>query len=53
MTSQLSTALSVSSGWVINAAVAEWVIRRPADRRERGARGAQRAHGRAELAGSL
>jgi hypothetical protein len=28
-TSDLSTALSVSSGWVINAAVAEWVIRRP------------------------
>jgi hypothetical protein len=28
-TSNLSTALSVSSGWLINAAVAEWVIRRP------------------------
>ena len=37
-TSDLSTALSVSSGWVINAAVAEWVIRRPAVRRRRRAR---------------
>jgi hypothetical protein len=27
-TSDLSTALSVGSGWVVNAAVAEWVIRR-------------------------
>lgn len=34
-TSELSTAVSVSSGWVINAAVAEWVIRRPATRRAR------------------
>ena len=32
-TSDLSTALSVSAGWVINAAVAEWVIRRPRTRR--------------------
>ena len=37
-TSDLSTAVSVSSGWVINAAVAEWVIRRPATRRARRAR---------------
>lgn len=37
-TSQLSTALSVSSGWVINAAVAEWVIRRPSAGRARRAR---------------
>jgi hypothetical protein len=29
-TSDLSTGLSVSAGWVVNAAVAEWVIRRPA-----------------------
>jgi uncharacterized membrane protein len=29
----LSTGLSISSGWVINAAVAEWVIRRPGARR--------------------
>ena len=36
----LSTALSVSSGWVINAAVAEWVIRRPGARRARRARAA-------------
>jgi hypothetical protein len=34
-TSDLSTALSLSSGWAINAAVAEWVIRRPAARRAR------------------
>jgi uncharacterized membrane protein len=33
--SDLSTALSVSSGWVINATVAEWVIRRPSIRRAR------------------
>jgi uncharacterized membrane protein len=26
---ELSTGLSVSTGWVINAAVAEWIIRRP------------------------
>jgi len=31
-TSELDTAVSVSSGWVINAAVAEWVIRRPSTR---------------------
>jgi len=31
----LSTALSMTSGWVVNAAVAEWVIRRPAVRRAR------------------
>lgn len=28
-TSQLGIAVSVSSGWVINAAIGEWVIRRP------------------------
>jgi uncharacterized membrane protein YozB (DUF420 family) len=44
--SELSTALSVSSGWVINAAVAEWVIRRPFTRRPR------RAFTRTTLAGS-
>ena len=27
--SDLSTGLSVSSGWLVNAAVAEWIIRRP------------------------
>lgn len=32
-TSELSTAVSISSGWLINAVVAEWVIRRPATRR--------------------
>ncbi|MDQ1646349.1 MAG: hypothetical protein QOJ50_2533 [Cryptosporangiaceae bacterium] len=45
-TSTLSTALSISSGWVINAAVAEWVIRRPA------ARPARRASTGTALAGS-
>ena len=34
-TGELSTAVSISSGWFINAAVAEWVIRRPAIRRRR------------------
>jgi hypothetical protein len=37
-TSELSLSLSVSSGWVINAAVAEWVIRHPSIRRARRAR---------------
>ena len=32
-TGDLSTAVSVSAGWVINASVAEWAIRRPAVRR--------------------
>ena len=45
-TSDLSTALSVSSGWVINAAVAEWVIRRPR------VRSARRARTSTALAGS-
>lgn len=34
-THDLSTALSVSAGWVVNAVVAEWIIRRPAARRPR------------------
>ena len=45
-TGDLGTGLSVSSGWIINAAVAEWVIRRPAARR------AGRARTRSGLAGS-
>ena len=45
-TSELSTAVSVSSGWVVNAAVAEWVIRRPATRR------ARRVRARTALVGS-
>lgn len=45
-TSDPSTALSVSAGWIINAAVAEWAIRRPATRRTR------RARSYAPLAGS-
>jgi uncharacterized membrane protein len=32
-TSDLSIALSLSAGWVINATIAEWVIRRPHARR--------------------
>ena len=44
-TSDPSTALSVSSGWIINAAVAEWAIRRPAAGR------AGRARSHAPLAG--
>ena len=39
-TTELSTGLSVSSGWLINAAVAEWAIRRPGVRRARRARAA-------------
>jgi uncharacterized membrane protein len=34
----LSKALSMTSGWLINVAVAEWIIRRPALRRTRSAR---------------
>ncbi|MBO1030098.1 DUF2306 domain-containing protein [Tessaracoccus sp. SD287] len=34
-TGELSTAVSISSGWVINAAVAEWVIRRAGAGRRR------------------
>jgi uncharacterized membrane protein len=37
-TTDASTGLSVSAGWVINAVVAEWVIRRPQGRRTRRAR---------------
>ena len=40
-TGDLSKALSMTSGWIINIAVAEWVIRRPSVRRTR------RAHTRA------
>jgi hypothetical protein len=39
-TSDVSTALSVTSGWVINLAVAEWIIRRPRVRTSRRARAA-------------
>ncbi len=39
-TTDLSTGLSVSAGWVVNAAVAEWAIRRPGARRVRRARAA-------------
>lgn len=42
-TGELSTALSVSAGWAVNAAVAEWVVRRPEVRRRRRARGLARA----------
>jgi uncharacterized membrane protein len=45
-TGELSTALSMSAGWVINVAVAEWVIRRPRARR------VDRARNRTVLAGS-
>jgi uncharacterized membrane protein len=37
-TGDLSTAISVGSGWVVNAAIAEWVIRHPRARRTRRAR---------------
>jgi hypothetical protein len=45
-TGNVSIALSMTSGWLINAAVAEWVIRRP------GARRARRARVRTLLAGA-
>ena len=37
-TGDLSKALSMGSAWVINAVVAEWLIRRPSIRRARRAR---------------
>ena len=40
-TGDLPKALSMSLGWLINIAVAEWIIRRPARRRGRRARNAQ------------
>jgi uncharacterized membrane protein len=46
----LSKAISLGSGWAINAVVAEWVIRRPSVRRAHRARRAGRV--RAALAGS-
>ena len=39
--SDLSTGLSVSAGWVVNAFIAEWVIRRPTIRRTQRSRRAQ------------
>jgi uncharacterized membrane protein len=48
-TGDLPKALSMTAGWVINLAVAEWVIRRPARRRGRRARSAQ---ARAVMVGS-
>lgn len=45
-TGDTSTALSIGSGWVINAAVAEGIIRRPSVRR------ARRVRPRVALAGS-
>jgi hypothetical protein len=49
-TGDLSKALWMTMGWVINLAVAEWIIRRPARRRRRRARSAQN---RAAMVGSL
>ena len=43
-TSDLSTGISVASGWLINALVAEWVIRRPSVRRARLSRAASARH---------
>ena len=34
-TNDLSKALSMTSGWLVNIAIAEWAIRRPATRRAR------------------
>lgn len=45
-TAELSTALSIASGWVLNLAVAEWVIRRGVVR-PRGGAGARRVGARA------
>lgn len=42
---ELQGDLAKGAAWVINLAVAEWVIRRPARRRARGARGAAAQRG--------
>lgn len=42
-TGDLSTGLSISAGWAVNAVVAEWVVRRPGARRRRRARALARA----------
>jgi hypothetical protein len=39
-TGDVSKAVSLSAGWIVNAVVAEWVIRRPVHRRRRSARNA-------------
>jgi membrane-associated PAP2 superfamily phosphatase len=39
----LSRALAMTAAWLINLAIAEWIIRRPARRRRRRARSATRA----------
>lgn len=49
-TTDLSKAVSLGSGWLINAVVAEWVIRRPSVRRAGRAHRAGRARTRAALA---
>jgi uncharacterized membrane protein len=49
-TTDLSKAISLGWGWVINAVVAEWVIRRPSVRQASRARRAGRARTRAALA---
>ncbi len=49
-TTDLSKAISLGCGWVINAVVAEWVIRRPSARQAGRARRAGRARTRAALA---
>jgi len=48
----LSKAVSLGSGWVINAVVAEWVIRRPSGRGAARAGRANRTRTRAALAAS-
>jgi hypothetical protein len=40
-TGDVSKAVSLSAGWIINAAVAEWAIRHPLRRRRRPARGSR------------
>jgi hypothetical protein len=51
-TTDLTKAISLGSGWVINVLIAELVIRRPAARRVGRARRTARVRTRAALAGS-
>lgn len=51
-TGDLSKALSMTAGWLINIAIAEWIIRRPGMRRRRRARRASAVQGRPLVVGA-
>ena len=51
-TGDLPKALSMTAGWLINLAIAEWIIRRPGIRRRRRAREARAAQARPVVVGA-